>query len=204
MFEIKIPATTANLGPGFDSLGAALTMYATLTFEECHRELKIIGCDKKYRNKHNLIYTSYAKTFEIYGEKIKNVKIVVDSEIPPARGLGSSAACVIGGVAGALYMMGKDINNDTLLDISTVIEGHPDNVSPAIYGGLTASLKYGEKVFTEKYKVNDKIVFYAFIPDFSLATSDSRKVLPKNVKFKDATFNVARIPLLLRGLEYNK
>ncbi len=203
MFEIRIPATTANLGPGFDSLGAALTMYATFTFKECDKVLEITGCDKKYRNKHNLIYTSYVKTFEIHGEKVKNVKIGVDSDIPLSRGLGSSAACVIGGVAGALYMMGKDIKKDNLLDISTVIEGHPDNVSPAIYGGLTASLKYGEKVFTEKYKVNDKIVFYAFIPNFSLATSDSRKALPKNVEFKDATFNISRIPLLLRGFEYN-
>jgi homoserine kinase len=142
MFEIRIPATTANLGPGFDSLGAALTMYATFTFKECDKVLEITGCDKKYRNKHNLIYTSYVKTFEIHGEKVKNVKIGVDSDIPLSRGLGSSAACVIGGVAGALYMMGKDIKKDNLLDISTVIEGHPDNVSPAIYGGLTASLKY--------------------------------------------------------------
>lgn len=203
MFEIRIPATTANLGPGFDSLGAALTMYATITFEECNNKLEILGCDKKYRNKHNLIYTSYVKTFEIYGEEVKNIRIGINSDIPPSRGLGSSAACVIGGVAGALYMMGKEINKDELLDISTVIEGHPDNVSPAIYGGLTASLKYGEKVFTEKYKVDDRIIFYAFIPNFSLATSDSRKVLPDKVKFKDATFNVSRIPLLLRGFELN-
>lgn len=203
MFEIRIPATTANLGPGFDSLGAALTMYATLTFEECDKELEITGCDEKYNNKHNLIYTSYVKTFEVYGEKVKNVKIGINSDIPPSRGLGSSAACVVGGVAGALHMMGKEIKKDNLLDISTMIEGHPDNVSPAIYGGLTASLKYGEKVFTEIYEVNEKIVFYAFIPDFSLATSDSRKALPENVKFKDATFNVSRIPLLLRGFEYN-
>lgn len=203
MLEIKIPATSANIGPGFDSLGIALTMYATLIFDDCENELEIIGCEDKYINKDNLIYVSYLKTFELYGEKPKNISINIESDIPPSRGLGSSSVCVVGGVAGALYMMGKDIDKETLLSISTMIEGHPDNVSPAIYGGLTASLKIENEVYTRKFKVDDRIVFYAFIPSYSLSTTYARNILPKNIKFTDAIFNISRIPLLIKGFEEN-
>jgi homoserine kinase len=203
MIEMRIPATTANLGPGFDSLGAAVSLYAHVSFADSDKPLEINGCSEKYCNSDNLIYTSYLKTFEMYGKPPQNVKIGIKSDIPTSRGLGSSAACVVAGVAGALNAMGMEIDKKLLLDISTKIEGHPDNVAPAIYGGLTASMKHGDQVFTRQFKLHKSINFYAFIPDFKLSTLDARGVLPKQVDFKDAVFNISRVPLLLRGLEEN-
>jgi homoserine kinase len=203
MLKIRIPATTANLGPGFDSLGAALNIYATLTFEDCESPLNIYGCDEAYINADNLIYVAYCKTFEYFGERVKNVKIGIESDIPASRGLGSSAACVVGGVAGALYQMGRELDKKVMLEIATEIEGHPDNVAPAIFGGLTASMQVDRKVFTRLFPVNEAIVFVAFIPFFSLSTSDARRILPKEIKFSEAVFNASRIPLLLKSLEEN-
>lgn len=203
MLKIKVPATTANIGSGFDSLGAALTMYSIMTFDKCDEKYQITGCIKKYANKNNLVYVAYLKTFEHFNEEPINICIDIDSNIPTTRGLGSSAACIVGGVAGALYMMGKDLDKELMLALSTMIEGHPDNVSPAIYGGMTASLKSGDKVYSKKYPVNEKLVFYAIIPSFTLSTADSRGVLPDSIDLKDAVFNMSRIPLLLKGFEEN-
>ncbi|HBH11848.1 MAG TPA: homoserine kinase [Clostridiales bacterium] len=203
MIELRIPATTANLGPGFDSLGTAVSLYAHVSFIDSEQPLEINGCMKEYCNSDNLIYTSYLKAFEIYGILPKNVRIDIKSEIPTSRGLGSSAACVVAGVAGALYMMGMELDKKLLLDLSAKIEGHPDNVAPAIYGGLTASMMFGDHVFTRQFSFNQAINFYAFIPDFKLSTLDARGILPKQVDLKDAVFNISRIPLLLKGLEEN-
>lgn len=203
MIELRIPATTANLGPGFDSLGAAVSLYAEVSFTDSDQPLEINGCTKEYCNSDNLIYTSYLKTFEMHGKPPKNVKIGIKSDIPTSRGLGSSAACVVAGVAGALHAMGMELDKKLLLDISTTIEGHPDNVSPAIYGGLSASMMNGDHVYTRQFKLHEAIHFYAFIPDFKLSTVDARGILPKQVDFKDAVFNISRIPLLLKGFEEN-
>ncbi|MDP3387746.1 MAG: homoserine kinase [Eubacteriales bacterium] len=203
MIELRIPATTANLGPGFDSLGAAVSLYAHVSFTDSDKPLEIYGCSEKYCNSDNLIYTSYVHTFEIYGKTPKNATIGIRSEIPTSRGLGSSAACVVAGVAGALHMMGMEQDIRLLLDISSQIEGHPDNVAPAIYGGLTASMKTGDQVFTRQFNMHEKINFYAFIPDFTLSTAAARGILPKKIDFVDAVFNISRIPLLLKGLEEN-
>ncbi|MBV1756370.1 MAG: homoserine kinase [Dethiosulfatibacter sp.] len=203
MIELRIPATTANLGPGFDSLGAAVSLYAYVSFTDCEKPLEINGCTQEYCNSDNLIYTSYLKVFEMYGKPPKDVKIDIKSDIPTSRGLGSSAACVVAGVAGALHALGIELDKKLLLDISTQIEGHPDNVSPAINGGLTASMMHGDQVFTRQFSFNEAIDFYAFIPDFNLSTSDARGILPKQIDFKDAVSNISRIPLLLKGLEEN-
>lgn len=203
MIELRVPATTANLGPGFDSLGAAVSLHAHVLFSDSEQALEINGCTREYCNSDNLIYTSYCKAFDIYGLKPKNVKIDIRSEIPTSRGLGSSAACVVAGVAGALDAMGMELDKKLMLDMSTHIEGHPDNVAPAIYGGLTASMKDGEQVFTRQFKLHEAIHFYAFIPDFKLSTLDARGILPKQLDFRDAVFNISRVPLLLKGLEEN-
>ncbi len=203
MIELRIPATTANLGPGFDSLGAAVSLYAYVSFTDSEKPLEINGCTKEYCNSDNLIYTSYLKVFEMYDKPPQNVNIDIKSDIPTSRGLGSSAACVVAGVAGALHAMGMALDKKLLLDISTQIEGHPDNVSPAIYGGLTASMMHGNQVFARRFSFNEAIDLYAFIPDFKLSTLDARGILPRQIDFKDAVFNISRIPLLLKGLEEN-
>jgi homoserine kinase len=203
MIRVRVPATTANLGPGFDVLGLALGMYAEVSFEKNHEKLTIEGCPEEYCNEENLIYTSFLKTYKAMGIKEQNVKITIHSNIPAARGLGSSAACVVAGMAGALIMENHLLDKRLLLDIGTRIEGHPDNVAPAIYGGFTATVQSEGQIFLENFKVHPDIVFYALIPSNMLSTNDARGVLPKMISHEDAVFNISRMPFLLRGLEKN-
>jgi homoserine kinase len=200
MYEIKVPATSANIGPGFDSLGVALKLYNQIIFKEGEKEVEIQGVEEKYANKNNLIYQSFRKTEKYFNLDSKKIMINIKTNIPVSRGLGSSAACVVAGVAGAFKIHNLEIDDEEILKISTQIEGHPDNVAPCIYGGLTASFSTDKKIFTEKYNVSKKIYFYALIPNFELSTLDSRRILPKSVEYKDAVFNLSRIPFLIKGL----
>ncbi len=150
--------------------------------------------------KSNLIYKSYAHTFEVYGEKTPPVEFKLESDIPMSRGLGSSAACVVMGIMAAFDVMEKDFDKKEILKIATVIEGHPDNVSPAIFGGATASIYDYGQVFVEKFKISDKIKFLALIPDFKLSTKLARQALPKTYTRDDAAFNLSRLSLLILSL----
>ncbi|MBS6610755.1 MAG: threonine synthase [Peptoniphilus harei] len=193
--RIAVPATSANLGPGFDTLGLSLKLY-----NKC--EFKIIADEKTFEKniKNNLIYKSYAHTFKYFGEKITPVEFNLDSNIPMSRGLGSSASCVVMGVMAAFYVMGENLDKYEILKIATEIEGHPDNVSPAIFGGATVSILKNNEVFVEKFKISDKIKFLALIPNFKLKTDLARGVLPKNYSKKDAIFNISRVSLLTLSL----
>lgn len=193
--RISVPATSANLGPGFDTLGLSLNLYNTCEF-------KISEDTKAFEEniKSNLIYKSYAHTFEVYGEKTPPVEFKLESDIPMSRGLGSSAACVVMGIMAAFSVMEKDFDKKEILKIATVIEGHPDNVSPAIFGGATASIYDYGQVFVEKFKISDKIKFLALIPDFKLSTKLARQALPKTYTRDDAAFNLSRLSLLILSL----
>src|SRR6056297_2429809 len=139
MFEIKTPATSANIGPGFDTLGLALNKYNYVSFKIDKEKFKITGKDKRFLNEDNLIYKSFRETEKIYKKNPKNINIDIKSYIPQSRGLGSSASCVVSGVLGAMLIHDINITKKDILKIATKIEGHPDNVAPCIYGGLTAS-----------------------------------------------------------------
>lgn len=193
--RISVPATSANLGPGFDTLGLSLNLYNTCEF-------KISEDRKAFEEniKSNLIYKSYAHTFEVYGEKTPPVKFKLSSDIPMSRGLGSSAACVVMGIMAAFDVMEKDFDKKEILKIATVIEGHPDNVSPAIFGGATAAIYDHGQVFVEKFKVSQKIKFLALIPDFKLSTKLARQALPETYTKDDAVFNLSRLSLLILSL----
>jgi len=201
MIEITTPATTANIGPGYDTLGISLNLYNKIVFKNGNIDVNIIGCEKKFQNKENLIYRSFRETEKFLGLKNKNVDIVIDSNIPVSRGLGSSAACVVSGVIGAYGIHDLNINREEILEISTKIEGHPDNIAPCIYGGLTASFVDEEQIYTDKFEVNRDLFFYALIPNFELSTLKSREVLPKEVSHNDAVFNLSRLPILINSLK---
>jgi len=200
MFEIKTPATSANIGPGFDSLGLTLNKYNYVTFKLGENKFKITGSDSEFLNEDNLIYKSFRKTEKLYNKNPQNIDIDIKSQIPQSRGLGSSASCVVSGVVGAMLIHNLNINKKNILDIATIIEGHPDNVAPCIYGGLIASFTNNKNIYTEKYKISKEIKFYAFVPDYQLFTKDSRNILPKKVNHSDAVFNLSRIPFLIKGL----
>lgn len=201
MVKVTVPATTANMGPGFDTLGLALNMYNVYEFEEISKGLVIEGCLEKYNNKENLVYKSFMAVAEILGREVKGLRIKMNTDIPVSRGLGSSSACIVGGVFGANAILKGSLSKDELFKISVRIEGHPDNIAPAVYGGLTASIVEGGTPYCMNYQMNDNIKFCAIIPDFETSTSEARKLLPKEVPFQDAVFNVSRTAVLLKALE---
>ncbi|MFD3157194.1 homoserine kinase [Haloimpatiens sp. FM7330] len=200
MVRVKIPATSANVGPGFDCLGVALNLYNTFIIEEINTGLQIEGCDEKYRNENNLVYISIKKCFEKVGYNPKGIKIKMQCDIPESRGLGSSAACILGGVVGANEIAGGKLEKKEILDIATEIEGHPDNLAPALYGGMTVSIRDKKNTYVEKITLDKNIKFCALIPDFKLSTEKSRSVLPKDISYNDGVFNVGRTALLISAL----
>ena len=137
---IRVPATTANLGPGFDTFGCALQLYTDVTFEETESGLEITGCDEEFTGPDNLAYVSYCAVLASLSEEIKGVKIHIDAHIPICRGLGSSAALLVAGAMGANVLRGNRLSTQGLLNITNAMEGHPDNLAPAFFGGLTASM----------------------------------------------------------------
>lgn len=203
MIKIKVPATSANIGCGFDTLGIALTFYATFTIEKSE-QFYVTGCPTPYQNEDNLVLIAYKKVFEHIHQHPIPIKLHIDSPIPLARGLGSSAACIAAGVWAANLILGKILTKKQCLTIATELEGHPDNVAPAFYGGLCASF-VDEQIHCVQLPVSNKLKLLAMIPDFEVSTKQARKVLPKQVDYKDAIFNLSRIVCLCKAMEtYDK
>lgn len=200
MIKVKVPATSANIGPGFDSLGIAFNLYNTFTFEEIDEGILITGCDGNFNSEDNLVYLSMIKTFDKVGYKLKGIKIDIEADIPISRGLGSSAACIVGGIIGANQLAGNPLSKDEMLKIATEIEGHPDNVCPALFGGMTSSIMEDSEVVYNHIQVANGLRFYALIPDFTLSTHEARAVLPQNISYKDAIYNISRVALLISAL----
>lgn len=200
MIEVRVPATSANIGPGFDCLGLALNMYNYFKIEEIESGLEICGCEEQYRNESNLVYTSMLKCFEITGYRPKGLKIEIDGDIPTSRGLGSSAACILGGVLAANEISGGKLSKNEILQIAADIEGHPDNISPALLGGMVISITDNGKVYYDKIKISEGLKFCAIIPDFTLLTKEARAVLPDSIPHKDGVFNTGRASLLISAL----
>lgn len=201
MVRIKVPATTANIGPGFDSLGCALSLYAVVDFEETESGLIIEGCDPAFQNEENLMVVAYDMTMNQLNLKRKGLHIHFHSDIPISRGLGSSAALLVAGSMAANSLHGNRLSKEDILAVCNKIEGHPDNVAPAIYGGLTASLVEDEKPYSVRYSINEKSCFCVLIPDFQTSTHEARKILPASVDFKEAVFNISRTAVLCKALE---
>jgi len=201
MIKVTVPASAANIGPGFDTLGIALNIYNIYEFEEIENGLIIEGCQEEYCNEDNLVYKSFKVVLDKIGCSIKGLKIRMITEIPVSRGLGSSSACIVGGVFGANKLLNGNLSKDELFKIAVEIEGHPDNIAPAVYGGLTASIVDDGVPYYSGYEISEKVMFCALIPNFETSTSEARKLLPRNVSFKDAIFNVSRVAVLLKSLE---
>ncbi|MDD3428858.1 MAG: homoserine kinase [Oscillospiraceae bacterium] len=197
MVTIKVPATSANLGSGFDSLGLALSLYNTVEMAE-NDELDIYSNDGSFvpKTDQNLIYKTVQQTFAACGKPFKSLKMGQCNPIPMARGLGSSSACIAAGVVGANELMGHPLSKDDMLALACEMEGHPDNVAPAILGGFVASVMDNKRVYTVRRNINDSICFAAFVPGFKLLTEKARAALPVEVTHKDAVFNLSRSALV--------
>ncbi len=200
MVEVRVPATSANIGPGFDCLGVAVNIYNKFFVEEIEEGIIFEGCADKFKNENNLIYVAMKKCFDKIGYKPTGLRIKIESDIPVSRGLGSSAACVVGGIVSANELAGGALNKKELLDLAVEVEGHPDNVNPAFCGGMTASISDNREVIYSKVKVSEGIKFCALVPDFTLSTEKARAVLPKSIDYKDGIFNVGRTALMISAL----
>ena len=198
---IRVPATTANLGPGFDAFGCALSLYTDVTFEEIDCGLEITGCDEAYAGPDNLAYTSYCAVLASLSEEVRGVKIHIETQIPICRGLGSSAALLVAGAMGANVLRGNKLSTQGLLNITNAMEGHPDNLAPAFYGGLTASMVDGGLPVSVSFPLHPDWEFLALVPNFNLPTSKARAVLPEQVSRADAIYNIAHGALVLKALE---
>jgi len=198
---IRVPATTANLGPGFDAFGCALSLYTDVTFEETESGLEITGCDEEYTGPDNLAYVSYCAVLASLSEEIRGVKIHIDAQIPIGRGLGSSAALLVAGAMGANVLRGNRLSTQGLLNITNAMEGHPDNLAPAFYGGLTASMVDNGLPVTVNFPLHPDWDFIALIPDFHLATTFARSVLPPELPRADAVYNISHGAMVLKALE---
>ena len=198
---IRVPATTANLGPGFDAFGCALSLYTDVTFEETAYGLEITGCPEEFSGPDNLAYVSYCAVMATMCEEVRGVKIHIDAHIPVCRGLGSSAALLVAGAMGANILHGNKLSTQGLLNITNAMEGHPDNLAPAFYGGLTASMVDNGLPVCVNFPLHPDWEFLALIPDFDLPTSKARAVLPDQLSRADAIYNIAHGALVLKALE---
>ncbi|WYL98894.1 MAG: homoserine kinase [Gloeotrichia echinulata CP02] len=203
---VNVPATTANLGPGFDCIGAALTLYNQVKFTRLDAGGLIIHvtgseAERVQTDESNLLYQAFTKLYQYIDQTPPSVKIDIHLGVPLARGLGSSATAIVGGLVGANQLAGGTLSQSQVMELAIAIEGHPDNVVPALLGGcrLAATSTVGWEICDVPWHEN--IVPVLAIPDFELSTSEARRVLPTEFSRADAIFNIAHLGLLLRGLE---
>lgn len=215
--KIQVPATTANLGPGFDCIGAALSLYnkfafSPLTSDSVAVKIAVTGKEsgRVTTDETNLAYQAFAKFYTHLGKTPPPVLIEIDLDVPLARGLGSSATAIVGGLVGANQLAGAPLGETALMELAIAIEGHPDNVVPALLGGCRLAATAGVRPQGEKYASNwaiadipwhPEIMPVVAIPDFELSTAEARKVLPADYSRADAIFNTAHLGLLVRALE---
>ena len=202
MVYVRVPATSANMGSGFDSLGIALGIYNTLRISEIESGIVVYNNSKEYIpiGEKNLVYRAICRVFQEVGYEKKGIKIIQNSDIPVTRGLGSSSACIIGGMLAANVFSGRKLSYSQILNLAAEFEGHPDNVTPALFGGFCiAATENGETVYTSN-KLDPKLKAAIMVPDFFLSTKVSRGVLPSDVPLKDASYNISRASLLTSAL----
>ena len=217
---VTVPATTANLGPGFDCIGAALTLYNQFRFTRIEAtsdvptqsddaevvRISVTGTEAKLvdTSANNLAYQAFLKLYQHLGQTPPPVHIEIELGVPLARGLGSSATAIVGGLVGANQLAGEPLDQIEVMKLAIAMEGHPDNVVPALLGGcrLAASGEAALKAWEIcDISWHSEIVPVIAIPDFELSTKEARRVLPTEISRADAIFNIAHFGLLLRGLE---
>lgn len=202
MIRIKVPATSANLGVGFDCMGLAVSLYSTIDFEQSSQKLIINGCDEQFQNEQNLIYQAFVRGCQFLNQPVPNVKITIDNHVPVSRGLGSSAVCIVGGLMGANLWFDSPLNKEEILTLATEMEGHPDNVAPAILGNLNVSFTDSqENIQNVAFKVSPDLFFVALVPDYQLSTKKARQVLPKSMDYQTVSYQVGHAVALSKALE---
>ena len=195
MIKVRVPATSANVGAGFDALGLAVSLHNTITMEEWDG-LDIQSTDGSLipTGSSNLIYRSAKAVYDQLGRPM-GLRVRQENPIPMARGLGSSSACIVAGVMGANALLGNVLTQRQMLTLATSIEGHPDNVAPAILGGFVTSVFDEGQVYSVRKEIDPSLAFAAFIPNFRLLTEKARAALPDTITRQEAIYNLSRAAL---------
>jgi homoserine kinase len=208
-FTVTVPATTANLGPGFDCIGAALTLYNRFQFSiptsprsPLVIEVQGLEADRVKTDDSNLVYQAFTHFYQHIQQPVPPLHLVINLGVPLARGLGSSATAIVGGIMGANTLAGSPLSIDAVMQLAIDMEGHPDNVVPALVGGcrLAATDRAGNWTICD-IPWHKTVIPIVAIPNFELSTAEARRVLPPHYSRPDTIFNVAHLGLLLRGLE---
>ena len=213
--SVKVPATTANIGPGFDCLGMALPIYNTITIEETvlpgtgveinvladNDSIDQLSLDHVPSDENSIVYKAVELLYNSIGQSPSELKINIHSNIPVARGLGSSSSVIVGALIAANELLCRPADEVALLSIACEIEGHPDNITPAIVGGLVISSQEEDgSVVYRKLEWPDDWAVTVCVPDFELSTDIARSVLPKEVPMKDAIFNAKRLAMFVQAV----
>ena len=205
LFKLRVPASSANLGSGFDSIGACLDIWNEIKF--CEGDFSIsnegYGAESFSTDKKNLIYKSYLQANQILGKSEKEISINCFNNIPISGGLGSSSAAIISGIMIAYAINNIDINKDDIFQISASMEGHPDNVGPAIFGGITIGYNDDNDWYISPVKYSKNLKIISFVSDQKILTKESRKGLPDGISREDSVYNISRSALLINSLSNN-
>ena len=201
---VKVPATSANCGPGFDSLGLACTLYNTFTYEVCKDGLELVidgeGKDLLSADAGNLAFAAFFKVWTKMTDQEIGLKVHMRNNIPLSRGLGSSSTAIVAGLMAANYMTGSTLTKADLVNLATEMEGHPDNVAPALLGGFTISYMEDKTAHSFSFIPAKKLKLVAVVPSMPLSTSKARAAIPTLVPHCDAVFNASRTALLIGAL----
>lgn len=197
--RIRVPASSANLGPGFDTLGLAIAVYNYVNIipSSCQSiSVKGEGANKKRLKTHNVFVSIFNDIYKELLSDVKSFRFEFENNIPFSRGLGSSSAVIVGAIAAAYHMAGLKVCRKTVLNKALVYENHPDNIAPAVYGGFTSSIVQDNEVQTLKKELPKAIKAVMVIPDRPMSTAHSRTQLPKSYITKDVVFNTSRVGLM--------
>lgn len=203
--RLKVPATSANVGSGFDCAGIAFELYNEFEFEKIENGFEILGCEQRFATQDNLAYVAYKEMCKKIGADPSVRITIIEVNVPTARGLGSSSTFICAGAYSALVLncpQGKSEqeyikeNWELLCELCTEIEGHPDNVIPALYGSLCITVWENGRTISYIYDISEKIHFTVLIPNFEVRTADARAVLPNEVSRQDAVYNMSRLALM--------
>ena len=203
--HVRVPATSANLGPGFDALGLALALYNEVTATEAETVTVTIqgeGAGRLSPGAQNVVARGVRQAYEAAGRPFRGVALTCVNRVPPARGLGSSAAAWVGGLVAGNALLGGPLSREALLALAARAEGHPDNVAAALFGGLTIACALDDgHVAALALPVPGAVRWVVLVPEATSPTAEARAVLPQAVPRADAVFNVQRVSLLLAALQ---
>lgn len=197
--KILVPATSANLGPGFDCLGLSLKLFNETTIQKSSLfsiSVEGEGRDNVFLKKNNIFVNIFYEIYEKLSGKKDNFRFGFQNNIPLSRGLGSSSAVIVGAIASAYYMSGFKVEKERILDEALIYENHPDNIAPATLGGFVCSLVEKNKIYSIKKEIDKDLAAVVVIPNLAMNTEQSRQALVKNLSFNDAVFNLSHASFL--------